>query len=359
VNFSFLVSRTAPKLIMNTLNKSKTQNSYRHLDGWLNVIFLGKLTPITNQLESEKNNLKEIVEEYRVLINISHPSQSQQTRIEEILELAIYDDVLRRKIDHLEENIAREIGIFEENFTNAQNSNHNCLNSKLENKADLSSHANKIVIFPLNPVSQPITKKYVIRPHINILSVILGGLLALFGVYLFNYCNLFGDSYAVRKDTTVNIKLGSSDYTLMDFPKYIIQWGFNFFINQNHVSREEFLTFATSLQNYEQGKRIILLQQASLAEKNQKAAELQQICFENKQKQAEQKQVNAERKKSLEEARQWKDKAQNYRQKATVYLHQAQDFHRIANTLSPQEQHSNLLENAEYSTLGIDKMSCR
>ncbi|MHC5762960.1 hypothetical protein [Nostoc sp.] len=93
---------------MPTLNKQKNKNSHRRLNNWLDMLLCW--TQIKNIDIQINNNLKEIVEEYRLLITIAEPSLTQQIRIEEILELAVYDTELSKLIDRVEQDIAREIG---------------------------------------------------------------------------------------------------------------------------------------------------------------------------------------------------------------------------------------------------------
>lgn len=98
---------------MNTKIHKKRPNN------WLDRPLYWKLIPIQNNVYGQTiENLQNIVEEYRILISISEPSKSQQRRIEQILLLAVHNTLLSKEIDYIEQDIAREIGLVEEQNLN-------------------------------------------------------------------------------------------------------------------------------------------------------------------------------------------------------------------------------------------------
>ncbi|MBD2437688.1 hypothetical protein [Nostoc sp. FACHB-110] len=283
---------------MDTVNQSKNKHIYTTPNNLLNTLLFWKLKPIENQSNTYANQLKELVGEYRILITITEPSPVEQSRIEEILELAMYDTVLSKLLDSVEQDIAKKIGLFEKK------------NSKL-------------VYFPRG-ISHPVQKTDVDRPHIDIVSAILGGAIALLGVYIFNPCNILGINYGKEMD------LGSS-YDSKSKIASITLNAPNTFLNSGDfvvVHRDDF-----------DNKNHILstnLRQPKI----QQIAQEQQICFESMQQQAELEQRLAEKQESLQEAKKWQERAQSYLQKA-------QYFRKIANTPA--------LRN---TSLGIVKTGC-
>jgi hypothetical protein len=308
---------------MHTLNKQKNKNSHKRLNNWLDMLLFW--TQFKN-LDIQKNDdLKEIVEEYRVLIAIPEPSPTQQIRIEEILELAVYDTVLSKLIDRVEQDIAREIGLFEENVSNSHNSTDKLITSEYENNNYLQNNDDNIVKFPLSPVSHSIQKTSVFKPSFSIPSAILGGAVALLGVYIFNPCSLLGTNYAKEIDSGASSNSKSNEFFLGASTTWL----------PIRVSAQGvFKKYEFHNNGY-----IIFSQKVGQTEKQQ-TAEQKQICFENKQRQAELKQQIAESEQSFKEAIKWKEEAQ-------FYLHTAQYFRYIANNSSLQDV-----------SLSIDKTAC-
>ncbi|MCG6135135.1 MAG: hypothetical protein MET45_10790 [Nostoc sp. LLA-1] len=291
---------------MDSLNKQKNETSYIRLNDWLNKLLCLKWEPIQNHFDIQINdNLKEIVEEYQALITIAEPSPAEQIRIEEILELAVYDTVLSKLIDRVEQDIAKEIGLFDDNVSNSHNSTDKPITSEVENNNYLQNDDDKIIRFPLVPVSHPIQKKYVCRPQINIASAILGGAVVL-GTCLLNPFNLFNESEGEKIDqASVHSQSIPRDLRMATAESYL-NLGINYGIrNEGYI-----------LQN-------------ATTKNLQQVAEEKQICFESKQLEAEREQQFAEKRQSLNEAKKLKEEAQ-------FYLDIARYFHKVANDSSLQ-----------------------
>lgn len=285
---------------MNTVNQQKNKHSYTTPKNLLNTLLFWKLKPIGNKSNTHANNLKEIVEEYRVLITITAPSPAQQSRMEEILELAVYDTVLSKLLDRVEQDIAKKIGLVEKN------------NSKL-------------VYFPGGQVSFPVQETDVNRAPIDIASAILGGAVTLLGVYIFNPCNILGTNYGQKID------LGGAYHSQVEMPLISMNASKNFL---NHGNFD-----AVYRDDFDKKNHVLLtnLRQPEI----QQIAQKQQICFESKQQKAELEQRLAEKQQSVQEAKKWQERAQ-------FYLHVAQNFRDIANKPA--------LQNA---SLSIVKIACR
>ncbi|QIR35484.1 hypothetical protein HCG51_01110 [Tolypothrix sp. PCC 7910] len=296
-------------------NSQSNKISYRHPNNWLHKLLHCKFITISSNADIPTNGyLEKIIEEYRRLITICEPSQAQQRRLEQILELAVYDTILSKSIDRVEKEMVIQLRIHDP--IDAKNSNLNHSNQAEDLKeGSYLNNSDKIVVLPLPRVSHQPKKTYVCKQSdINIMSAILGVTVTLLGVYLFNPCTLFdtkeGKQIAPKSSTDTKLVQipNFSEYYLPKFSDSFNQENFNR-INNN-----------------------ISLQAVGLPA-NQQIAENKQICFETKQRLAEQQQQQAEEKQrlaeernSLKEAKKWKYEAQKYLRQAQSYLDTVKNY---------------------------------
>lgn len=65
--------------------------------------------------EAKQEKIIQIADEYRILIRLSSPSDEELERIDEILELAIFDVELSNSLNQIDEALAIEISLVENN----------------------------------------------------------------------------------------------------------------------------------------------------------------------------------------------------------------------------------------------------
>lgn len=149
-----------------------------------------------------KENIFEIVKEYRKLIRLSSPSDIESGHIIEIMELAVYDTDLDDLINEEDKKYAEENNLLEDDYFHEKSSSNQKLNNRtyltvVENKNGLdkvqyknkdgtqkSKNASNMILFsPLvteYPNEKIKTFNFDIRLAIS--SFIAGGLLTCFGV---------------------------------------------------------------------------------------------------------------------------------------------------------------------------------
>ncbi|MBD2336533.1 hypothetical protein H6G64_05950 [Calothrix sp. FACHB-156] len=285
-------------------NSQSNKISYRHLNNWLYRLLHCKFIPITSDAYSLNNEyLKKIIEEYRSLITICEPSQAQQRRLEQILELAVYDTILSKSIDRVEQEMVIQLRIHEPIDAKNSNLNHRNKADDLKESSYLNN-SDKIVVLPLQRVPHQPKKTYVCKQsNINIMSAILGVTVTLLGVYFFNPCTSFDtkEGKQIAPNSSTDTKLGQKN--IPNFPEYYLP------------------TFSDSFNqaNFNRINNNISLQAVGLPA-TQQIAENKQLCFETKQRLAEEKQRLAEERHSLKEAKKWKYEAQKYLRQAQLYL---------------------------------------
>ncbi|WP_104900292.1 hypothetical protein [Nostoc sp. 'Peltigera membranacea cyanobiont' N6] len=64
-----------------------------------------------NAFVTSQHLVKKLLQEYERLVMLSSPSNDELTRIEQILELAVYDTELDNLINQVDEQIASEMGL--------------------------------------------------------------------------------------------------------------------------------------------------------------------------------------------------------------------------------------------------------
>jgi hypothetical protein len=299
-----------------------------------------KLIYKNRSMQSNKN-LDKLAQEYRKLMVIQEPSEAQEERLQEILNLAIYDKKLNSVLAFVDKQLTEEMDIFEEKHSKeiTASDNHDFFEETANSKNNGSrAFADDNLVFLHFPkVSSQTRNLQPIREPVKLLSVIV----SLVGASIFGAC-FFGDEGRVAINSfslfgTTSSSSKHQESLVISSPEppddlyqsvetsVLTQESYS---NKTKVQRcrlntnkssQDILKYYSSVQALKQQAETKSLQPRELqreAEKLQGEAEKQQQEAEKQQREAEKQQREAEKQQQNALARQWQVKAQDSLEKS-------------------------------------------
>ncbi len=320
------------KKIARTLLKAMDTNTLIHM-------LIGK----TRSMQANKY-LDKLAQEYRKLMVIQEPSEAQQKRLEEILNLAIYDRKLNSLLSFVDKQLIKEMDIVEERHSKeVKLIDNQDLFEEIANSEENGSKAiteDNLVVLHLPKISTQRRKRQLIRKPIKILSIVVSLVqISIFVGNCFYEGRITLDKFSLFSTTTIlNKHQQSSALPSSGVPNFryksartsrLIQESYS---NKTKVEKcslsrdklsQDILQYYSSVQTLKKQAEAGTLQPRELQQKAAKLqweAEKQQREVEKQQREAEKQQREAEKQQQNASARQWQDKAEDSLEKSKLWV---------------------------------------
>ncbi len=253
----------------------------------------------------QKESISKITEEYSSLIKLSSPSDVELDRIEQIMELAVYDTELNNLINQVDEQYALEMNLLEDDHLD---------HLSIEKSKNISN----VISFPHSVVLDSKKKRQIFKydTRLAISYFVAGGLFVFAGVT--GLCNMLKDKELVidDKQQTKQVFIATPAVQTSDNQMSVCSSEKK---TPNPKIKDYYVTF-TQLENQVKMQKLQPLEIKSKVRQLQKQAERRQKKAEQEQLYAEIKKTQAERQKNYDLAHSLQAKAQSSLEESQQWL---------------------------------------